>query len=163
MQIDWILSLTQLPAYLAFPSSWLGRFALFLVWLLIAFGVGWAIFRWRPYSKSWRWEDLGMILLASLASGLTTLFVGIRLTSSNALPPPGLPIQAASAALMLFSASPWMIVAGWFGIIPALIVAGISSLPLMVWATHSVFTPLEYLFYAAFFSAMIHQRYRTFF
>lgn len=163
MQIDWILSLTQLPAYLAFPSSWLGRFALFLVWLLIAFGVGWAIYGWRHHASRWRWEALGMVLLAGLASVLMTLFVGLRLTASNALPPPGLPIQAASAALMIFSALPWMIVAGIYGIFPALIVAAISSLPLMVWATHSVFTPLEYLFYAAFFSAMVHQRYRTFF
>lgn len=163
MQVEWILSLTQLPAYLALPQSWLGRFALFVAWVLSALFVGWIAYRWRQYPSRWRGEAVGMILLASLASALTTFFVGIRLTTSSALPPPGLPIQAASAAGMVFAALPWMVVAGLYGILPAMMVAAISGVLLMVWSTHSVFTPLEYLFYAAFFSAMVHQRYRTLF
>ncbi len=161
MQIEWILSLSQIPAYLALPSSWLGRFALFLAWLIAALLVAWAGFTWRHYPSRWKGEALWMILLATFTSLITTFFIGIRLTQTNALPPPGLPIQASSAALMIFSALPWMIVAGIYGIFPSGIVAAISSLLLMVWSTHSLFTPLEYLFYAMFFSALIHQRYRT--
>ncbi|MCX8061625.1 MAG: ATP-binding protein [Anaerolineales bacterium] len=163
MQVEWMLALTELPAYLALPVSWLGRFALFLAWVLSALLVGWIVYAWRRYPSRWHGEALGMILLASAASALTTFFVGVRLTATEALPPPGLPIQASSAALMVFSALPWMVVAGFYGLFPALIVAGISGLLLMIWSTHSLFTILEYLFYAAFFSAMIHQRYRTLF
>ncbi|GAB4472423.1 MAG: hypothetical protein Kow0088_06970 [Anaerolineales bacterium] len=161
MQIEWILSLTQLPAYLAVPVSWPARFTLLVAWSLAALLIGWVAFHWRHYPSRWKGDALGMILLASLASILTTLFIGIRLTATNALPPPGLPIQASSAALMVFAALPWMLVAGIYGIFPAMAVATLSSLLLMIWSTHSIFTPLEYLFYAAFFSAMIHQRYRT--
>ena len=161
MQIEWILSLTQLPAYLALPSGWPARLALFLAWSLSALLTGWTISRWRHFPSRWGREAWGMILLASLATIITTLFIGLRLSASGALPPPGLPLQAAAAAMMLFSALPWMLVAGFYGSLPAILVAALSSVLLMVWSTHSIFTPLEFLFYAAFFSAMIHQRYRT--
>ena len=161
MQIEWILSLTQLPAYLALPSGWPARLALFLAWSLSALLTGWTIYRWRNFRSRWDRQAWGMILLASLASIIMTLFIGLRLSAPGALPPPGLPLQAAAAAMMLFSALPWMLVAGFYGILPAIPVAGLSSVLLMVWSTHSIFTPLEFVFYAAFFSAMIHQRYRT--
>ncbi|PWH17594.1 MAG: hypothetical protein DDG59_07920 [Anaerolineae bacterium] len=161
MQIEWILSLTQLPAYLALPSSWPARLALLLAWSLSALLVGSILYRWRQFPSRWSGEAWLMVAFAIVASLITTLFVGLRLSASGALPPPGLPLQAASAALMLFAALPWMIVAGFYGVMPAILVAGLSSILLMVWSTHSIFTPLEYLFYAAFFSVMIHQRYRT--
>lgn len=144
------------------PQGWLG-------W------TGWAIFvllivalcwEWRRYNQAWRDHSrlsnpawLWALLLVSVAP--TTLFLGIRLPATAWLTPPQLPMESPAPFIMLLSAIPWMLAAGFFGPTYAAITGFLSGLCLAIWGDHNPFTPLGIALLALIFGVAIRQRYRT--
>ena len=102
---------------------------------------------------------VALLLLALLP--FTTLFIGLRLPPGDALPPPGRPIDPGGPIAMLFLAVPCAIAAGLLGPWAAALLAFLSGLGLMLWDTHSLFTPFELALLAAAWGAALQQRYRT--
>jgi PAS domain S-box-containing protein len=152
-----IITLITNSAYIDPPhglSAWVGWLVLLA---LLVIGV---YRRWEPgYERiKRRWW---LLLLMALAVPLTTLFIGIRLPGSTSLTLPNLPVESSTPALMYFLAVPWVLAAGLFGPLPAVLMAAFSGIFFAAWETHSAFTPLEFAFLAYFFSAAVRQRYRT--
>jgi PAS domain S-box-containing protein len=132
---------------------------------------GWVVFlgvnlfllqQTRGYQKSRSPRFWGIFLGLAVCVPAASLFLGLRLSSQGALPPPGLPVDPRGPALMVFAALPWVLAAGLQGPVSAAVLAGLSGLLIALWDTHNPFTPLEYVFLAILFSAAVNQRYRTF-
>ncbi|MRR30721.1 hypothetical protein EG834_10455, partial [bacterium] len=105
-----------------------------------------------------RWW-LVVILIAAVP--ITSLFLGIRLPGDGSVTLPNVPREFYSPALMFFQAVPWVIAAGLFGPLPAVVISLLSGLFFGLWETHSIFTPLEFAILALFFTAAVRQQYRT--
>ena len=152
--IDTLLSGTF---YLPAPSA-LG----WLVWFLFLGLTVYSIYRWRAFQPSMTGRFWGIFFVLFLSILLTNLFLGVRLPSGSALPPPGLPAELLPPALMIFSALPWMLAAGPLGPLGAAILGGLAGLLRGAWDTHTIFTVFDLALLAAFFAANMRQRYRTF-
>ncbi len=152
-----IITLIQNAAYIDPPrglSGWLG-------WVVLLVLLGTGLRRWwEPGIEKIkrRWWVLAALILAV---PLTTLFIGIRLPGAESLTIPNMPVESSTPALMFFLAVPWVLAAGLFGALPAVLLGAFSGLLLAVWETHNAFTPVEFAILALIFSVAIRQRYRT--
>jgi PAS domain S-box-containing protein len=100
------------------------------------------------------WSAVLSVLVLAL-----TPFVGILPRMSSTLIPGDVPILH----LMFFAAVPWMVAGGVLGVLPAVLLAGISGLLLAYLDTHNIFTPWVLMGLAMAFSWCVRQRYRTMF
>lgn len=145
------------PFYIDFPVGFIG----WLAWLgLLGVNVL-LLWQWRGFNKKWTKRQWGIFLAIVVLLPLTSLFLVLRLPAGDTLPPPGKPEDLSGPALVVFSALPWVLAAGFLGPTPAAIIAAISGLILALWDTHSLFTPLELSLAATLLSACANQRYRT--
>ena len=132
------------------------------VWLFLLGLVIWLAYRWRNYNPAFKTNHwlgyAGLVLFAPL----TTVFIGLQLTSASSLPLPGLPTEVLRPAMMVFSALPWILAGGLLGPLPAASLGLISGLFRSLWGTHSIFTPLDLALIGLLFSVIVRQRYRTF-
>ena len=74
-----------------------------------------ALLNWRKYHPQWNsnlWILLGAFLIAA---PLTALFLGLKFSTSSALPMPGVPEEPPGSTMMLFSAIPWTLAGGLLG------------------------------------------------
>jgi len=154
-----ILTILKNPLYIDFPIQW-------MTWM------GWAILlglitAGNHSCRDWRWfnQPRLRLIFAGLAAlvPLTALFGGLRFTSVELPPIPGLPIEPVPPLLMLFSALPWVLAAGMLGPGAASLLAALSGIFLALFETHNIFTPLEYAGLATIFAAAVRQNYRTLF
>ncbi len=155
--MDFIGTLLGGTYYMPAPSA-LG----WLVWLLFLGLTGHALYRWRALQPPIKGRAWGIFLFLLLLVPLTNLFLGVRLPSETALPPPGVPAEPLPPAMMLFSALPWMLAAGSLGPFGAAVLGGLAGLLRGAWDTHNLFSILDLAFLAALFAANLRQRYRTF-
>ena len=132
-----------------------------VVWLLLLGITGYSLYLWRRYHLSWKRPQWGIFLGLLVLVPLAVLLVGFQLTSSTALPIPGIPTAQYGAALLPFAGLPWTLSAGLLGPFGAALIGGFTGLLRGLWDTHSLFTMLEMAFLGAVFSATIRQRYRT--
>lgn len=152
-----LLLITGLP-YLELPTGLLAWVV--LVMLVILQGL--LLWHWRDHHrKKWGAEQWIILAVLLVLVPLTALFGVIRLPAGDALPPPGKPIEPVGAALLLFSAVPWVLAAGLLGMFPSVVLALLSGMILALWDTHSPFTVVGLTLAATLLSACIHQRYRT--
>jgi signal transduction histidine kinase len=70
--------------------------------------------------------------------------------------------ESESPKLMVFAALPWLVAGGVLGVLPAVLLAGLSGLLMAYLKSHHVFTPLIFMTAALVFSLCIRQRYRGF-
>ncbi len=157
MQI--VLTLLTYYPYLNLPyqlAGWMG-------WLLLAVVIVWGIRQTWEKTNGAKRSPWRLALLVGLGLGvpITALFIGIRLTSVNILPVPGIPVESGTPIIMLFSMLPWMLAAGLIGPAAAVFLAILAGIFLSLWGTHSPFTILEMAGLALVFSFLIRQRYRT--
>jgi PAS domain S-box-containing protein len=150
-------SLLAGPFYIEIPQGllgWLGWLALLVVVLSL-------LFRWKRYNHKWdrtHWTIfLGLLVLTPLVS----LFIILRFSAGNGLPPPGRPIDLVGPAALVFASLPWVLSALLLGPLPSAGLAALSGLFLALGDTHNPFTPLEYAFFASLLSASLQQRFRT--
>lgn len=156
-----IFSLLRSSPYISFPQGIVARLLVLVVWFFSFLLLAGLIFRWRSYPSRLDKKAQILILLSCLAAFPFSVFFGIRLAPTNALPPPGLPIEPHAPTLMLFAALPWMLAGGTLGLLPSALIAAIGGVFVMFWSTHNAFTPLEVALYAILFCVAVQQRYRT--
>jgi PAS domain S-box-containing protein len=111
----------------------------------------------RPFRLT-RATLLWSAALSVLVLALTP-FVGIFPRMSTVLNPGDVPVLH----LMFFAAVPWMLAGGVLGVLPAVLLAGISGLLLAYLDTHNIFTPWVLMGLAMVFSWCVRQGYRTIF
>ena len=99
--------LFTLLAGIAFPAP--PTLAGWVVWLAFLGLLVLALFRWRAYQPQWKGREWGFFVGLVLLAALTSLFIGIRLSSVSTRPLPGVPADAPGSALMIFSAIPLLV------------------------------------------------------
>jgi len=152
-----IFTLISTSAYIQPPQDLLGWLGFVVLFAALIF----ALWRWRAYNRPWGNFQAILLAVLFLAALVTSLFIGIRLPSGAALPPPELPIEPPNPAVMIFSAIPWVLAAGILGPTSAAVIAMVAGLAFALWETHNPFTILELAFLAFLFSLLVRQRYRT--
>jgi PAS domain S-box-containing protein len=83
----------------------------------------------------------------------------VRLGNNVAIPE--MPIEVGNLSIMIFSALPWVLAAGWLGPIPAVGLALLSGLIRALGDTHSAFTLFDVGFMGLVFAWAINQPYRS--
>lgn len=150
-------SLLTGPFYIELPRDlfgWLGWLALLVVIISL-------LWRWRGYNQKLLKPHWGIFLGLLLLTPLVSLFIVLRISIGEGLPPPGRPIDLMGPAALVFAALPWVVGAALLGPLPSAGLAAISGLFLAFAETHNPFTPLEYAFFASLLSATLQQRFRT--
>ena len=132
-----------------------------IVWFLLVIVTGYSVYAWRRYHLAWKGRQWGIFLGLVILAPISVLLAGFHITSSTALPTPGIPTAQFGAALLPFSGLPWILGAGLLGPIGAVFAGGLTGLVRGLWDTHSLFTMLELALLGVVFSATIRQRYRT--
>jgi signal transduction histidine kinase len=151
--------IVTLLAGIPFPAP--PTLAGWFVWVTLLGVLVYALFRWRVYRPAWRGREWGFFFVFFILIPLTTLFIGLRLSSASARPLPGLPADAPGSALMVFSAIPWLLGGGLLGPTGAAVLGAFSGLLRGAWDTYSLFSILEFALMGAWFSTITRQRYRT--
>lgn len=132
-----------------------------LWWFTLAGLVGWTLFTWKTSQVVWDARTWGLVVALALFALLANNFIGLRLPTGSALPPPGIPQAPRGPVLMFLSALPWLLAGGLLGPVAAAVVGFIAGLVRFALDTQSVFTPIEMALLAALFSAAVRQRFRT--
>ena len=132
-----------------------------VVWLLFGVLIGYCLYAWRRFHSAWERRDWGIFFALLVLVPLSVLLFGIKISSSSALPPPGVPTDQFGAALLPFAGLPWTLGGGLLGPFGAAFLGGLTGLLRGVWDTHNLFTMLEMAMLGALFSVGIRQRYRT--
>jgi len=151
--------LLTLLAGIAFPAP--PTLAGWFVWVFLLAMLVYALFRWNAYQPAWKQREWGIFFAFLILIPITSLFIGIRLTSASARPLPGLPSDAPGSALMIFSAIPWLLGGGLFGPVGAAVLGAFAGLLRGAWDTYSLFSIVEIALLSAWFSTNMRQRYRT--
>ncbi len=148
-----------LLAGIAFPAppTLIGWF----VWVSLLGTLAYTLFRWKAYQPAWKGREWGFFIAFLILIPITSLFIGIRLTSVSARPLPGLPADAPGSALMIFSAIPWLLGGGLLGPLGAAVLGAFAGLLRGTWDTYSLFSIVELAILGAWFSTNMRQRYRT--
>ncbi|MFN2109955.1 MAG: HAMP domain-containing protein, partial [Anaerolineae bacterium] len=145
------------PPYLTAPTpfGW-------VIWFFL-FGVtGYSLYSWRRYDSKWKGREWGIFFGLLILAPLSVLFFGLRISPSNALPPPGVPTDQFGAALLPFAGLPWILGGGLLGPLGAALLGGLTGLLRGLWDTRDLFTMLQMALLGAVFSTLVRQRYRTF-
>ena len=143
------------------PPSLIGRLVLALgaaVFVLITLSLQ---FRWRRFNLPRASSTWLIWLVLLILVPLTSLFIGVRLPVGAALPLPNVPEEPVGPALMVFTALPWVLAAGFLGPAAAALLAGLAGVFLAIWDTHNLLQPLVLAVLGTLYSVAINQRYRT--
>jgi PAS domain S-box-containing protein len=146
-------------AYLSAPGGIEGWLVLLSWAVLLVF----ALRAWRSYNISPLRRQVLPYLALALAVLLTSLFVGFRLPTMGALPLPNVPVEPRGPVFMVLAGIPWFLAAGFYGPLPAAVLAGLSGLLISLFDSHNPFYPLELAFLAATSAVFMRQRFRTIF
>ncbi len=92
---------------------------------------------------------------------ITNLFLGVYLKSESFMSWPGVPLASPGAALMFFSALPWVVAGGVLGPLPAFFLGFMAGVIRAPFDSHTIFTAFQYGILALLFSRWVQQRYRT--
>ncbi len=152
-----IFTLFQGTPSLVFPNDWVGWIGL-VIWLGV---MGVLLYHWRESGKTWERDQRRLFIALLVATPLVCGFIGVRVPPSETtsfladkLDPGGLP-------LMVLSALPWVLAAGFLGPPAAAILAFLAGLILGLWGTHTIFTSFEMATLGILVSIASQQRYRT--
>ncbi len=146
------------PVYIDLPIGIWG----WVTWLMFLCLVLYLTWKVRGLNINWtkeRWIILGILIFITPITNL--LIPGIQLQEIDGLPLPMIPRQTGNPVIMIFSAIPWMLAAGFHGPFAAVGLALFSGLFLSLWNIHNLFFPLEISLLSLIFSATLNQRYRT--
>ena len=121
-----------------------------LVWLAVL-----VIFAVRNRDRQFNLDraSLAWLALLSVLILILTPFLGIpiQLDGSEGVP-----------HLMFLAALPWMAAGGLLGMVPSILLAGLSGVLLAYLDTHSIFTPLLFMSVALVFTLAIRQKHQGF-
>ncbi len=132
-----------------------------VVWLFLLALLGYGLYHWRDYQSIWRRREWGIFFGLLVLIPVTSLFLGLRLTSVSTRPLPGLPADAPGSALMVFSAIPWTLGGNLLGPVGAVLLGGFAGVLRGAFDTYSLFSVLELAFIAVWYSVNTRQKFRT--
>jgi PAS domain S-box-containing protein len=146
--------LDTLP-YLSLPASsgWVTWFG--LLGLTI-----YSLFRWRGFHTAWTRREWGFFVLLFISAPIGSLLFGLRFSSLETLPPPGIPIAQYSAAFLPLSALPWTLGGGLIGPFGTFILSVFTGTLRGLWESHNLFTILEMGLLGSLYSVLVRQKYR---
>ena len=142
--------------FLNFPT--LFGWAFFVALLGAAFWLYRRSGEYRVLREGRSWLTFLALLLLTL---LSNLFVGLYIKTPDLMSWPSMPIENPGAAWMLLGSLGWMIAGGTLGPLAAFVLGLLTGLLRAPFATHTVFTALEFGLIAMLFSIAVRQRYRT--
>lgn len=151
--------LFTLLATIAFPAP--PTLAGWFVWTFMLGVLVYALMIWRVYQPVWKRREWGFFIFFLILIPVTSLFIGLRLSSASARPLPGLPADAPGSALMIFSAIPILLGGGLLGPAGAAVLGALAGVLRGVWDTYTLFSILELALMGAWFATNMRQRYRT--
>jgi len=126
-----------------------------IVWLMWLAALIYLSVRYRNQHIKVNRKTLVWLAILSLSVLILTPFFNISLFSNIA--------GVDSQRLILFAAVPWLVAGGMVGMIPAVLLAGMSGLLTAYLHTHQIFTPLIFMATAIIFTLSVRQSYRPFF
>ncbi len=135
-----------------------------LGWLFFAGLLGLGIWLYsRSTETRIKWDRRAWLIFGALLlfTPISNLFIGIYIKSDALMPWPGVPFEAPGAAMMLFSALPWILAGGVLGPLPAFLLGVIGGLIRAPFDTHTLFTALQFGLMGLLFNRWVRQRYRT--
>lgn len=147
----------DLALYLYLPldlAEWLG--CLLMFGLVVA-----GLVRWREDRFAWGPRQWTLLIVLVMVVVMTTPFLGFRMPLEGALPASERPELPKGPPLLILSALPWMLAAGWLGVFPATLLAGLAGLMVALFDSHRMITPFIYAVMGLIFSVAVRQRYRT--
>jgi len=150
-------SLFVFDGYLNFPNSPLG-WGIFGGFCLLLIFLAWRFRRYSPPRTGMRWL---LFISLVLITPVTSLFSIIQMPPGTALPPPGTPLLPEGPVLLLFSALPWTLAAGFLGPFATGLLAGLSGGIIAFFNGHNPFMPLSYALIGILLSTATRQRFRT--
>jgi len=136
------------------PLGWVVWLSLLGLWI-------YGLFRWKQYQPAWKGREWGIFIGLLVLVPLTSLFIGVRLTSASTRPLPGLPADTPGSALMVFSAIPWVVGGGFLGPVGAALLGALAGLLRGIFDTYSLFSALELAILGAWCAVNLRQRFRT--
>ena len=137
------------------PGDTFKLFAWFIGLFLIIF----FCYKLRHFNRPINRSKLLWLTGLSVSVLILTPFLGVLLPTNVSSSAGVLPV----VHLMFFAAVPWMLAGGLLGVLPAVLLAGMSGILLAYLDTHNLFTPLVFMFAAIIFSWSSQQTYRTVF
>ena len=93
-------------------------------------------------------SSLAWLALLSVLLLIFTPFLGFSIPSEN---------SSSTSHLMILAALPWLAAGGILGLVPGVVLAGLSGILLAYFDTHSIFTPLLFMTAALVFTLAIRQ------
>jgi signal transduction histidine kinase len=153
--MDFIPTLFPFQVSINKPHDFFGWLGL----LLFLFAIGRLIQHWKERVFQYRSGKMGFFILLLIATPFASMFLGFQpdATTFASLSDP----VSTTSVFLIFSAIPWMLAAGFLGILPAMIFAGISGIFLSLWQTHNLYTVPELILLALIFGYAIRQNFRT--
>jgi signal transduction histidine kinase/HAMP domain-containing protein len=137
------------------PMGW-------VVWLCLLGVLIYSLYRWRTLQPAWNGSSWGIFIGLLVLTPIASLFIGVRFSTSSALPIPGVPSTLSpGSALMIFSAIPWTLAGGFLGPIGAAVVGLLGGALRGAWDSFQSFTALEYALLGVLFSVNVRQNFRT--
>ncbi|MFN2149941.1 MAG: ATP-binding protein [Anaerolineales bacterium] len=105
------------------------------------------------------WFRQPVFLLLILSAPLAAQLFVLRFSAPSFLVMPGIPTAVRGPAFSLFGALPWLLAGGLLGELPAASIALVAGLTRGAFETHSIFTPLHFMFIALAVTWMLRQPY----
>lgn len=153
--MDFIPTVLPFPVFINKPGDLFGWAGLILFLYTILRIMG----RWRNQIFQYRSGKWGFFLLLFIATPITSLFLGIQF--GHGAMNLGLGQISTDSVIFILAAIPWILAAGFLGILPGLFLAALSGLSLALWQTHNLYTMPELVLLALFYGYAIHQNFRT--
>ena len=106
----------------------------------------------------WIFRQPAFLLLLAAGPLAARLFI-LEFPPPISLIAPGVPASVQGPSFSVFGAIPWILAAGMFGEIPAMLIAFVSGVVTAAWGTHSLLTPLHYTLQAGITAWLLRQNY----
>lgn len=148
-----------LTPYIDLPYQWFGWLGWFI--FLVALIIG--VLRYRKELETPSQQRIFVIVLLLVLVPICTLLFSYRVTNSDLVPIPNLPIESIQPNIVPLFALPLVLAAGFLGPASVAILGLASGLVYAIFGTHSVFTPLEVAGLGLAFGLAVRQNYRTLF
>jgi len=161
--MPFLLNIFSTYPSISIPQSLVGRLVTGFGWLVMAAVIIGLLRYWRSYNRPTDSRYWGILIALAIVMPFANLFIGVELSTPEALSPQNVPIETAGLPLMVFSALPTVLAAGLLGPAGAALIGAISGLIQALWDSHSPFTILELAVVGMAFGVAMQQCYRTFF
>lgn len=133
-------------------------------WLFWAALLGvsiWLYFKRPEKKKEWGGREWLIFLGLFVLTVPTNLLLGVYIKGNTFMTWPGVPLESSGAALLFFSALPWLLAGGILGPVAAFSLAFLAGGLRAPFDSHTVYTALQYGLMALLFNRWVRQRYRT--